>query len=216
MLRPSSWAYFSRLGRSSAVLVAEQLVVHLPELPLRAGGHRRLGGRLGVVVERERVVLPHHADLARVLLLQLRQRRLDARCRTGTGSRRTRRPARAPFFGPFDGDLPACDLVDLGLVFSGPARLGAARPRRRCRHVRLRVLHERLVDLGLGRPLGDQRLGRLQLLVDLGLERLERLRARQELAVDEERRRATRADLAAAPPRRPRCRPCPCSRPARP
>ncbi len=78
-------------------------------------------------------------------------------------------------------------------VFSASA---AAWPRRRRRHLGLRVLHDDVVDLGLGRPLGDQRLGALELLVDLGLERLERLRARQELAVDEEGRRAARADLA--------------------
>ena len=77
------------------------------------------------------------------------------------------------------------------------SRPRAPAARRGRRDLGLRVLHDDVVDLGLGRALGDQRLGALELVVDLGLERLERLRAREELAVDEERRRPARADLAA-------------------
>src|SRR5919197_2839070 len=40
-----------KLARRERILVVEQLVVHLPELPLGAGGLRRLGGQLGVLVD---------------------------------------------------------------------------------------------------------------------------------------------------------------------
>src|SRR6185436_2238634 len=54
-------------GAVELLLVGEQLVVHLPELALLAGGPGGAGGGLGVLVEGERVVLPGDADLARVL-----------------------------------------------------------------------------------------------------------------------------------------------------
>ena len=53
-------------GAIQALLVREQLVVHLPELPLRLGRHRRLGGQGGVGVERQRVVAEEDPDLGRV------------------------------------------------------------------------------------------------------------------------------------------------------
>src|SRR4029079_2541797 len=174
-------------------LVLEQLVVHLPELALRVRGHGGLGGRLGVVVERERVVLPHEADLVPVLLLHLRQRRFhtaaERALEVGEDDDLERRRLRA-----LRGRVTRLDVVHLR-VRLGAFVLTAGRARRSRRNLALGLLEQRLVHVRLGRALGDHALGRRHFLVYLRLERLERLRAREELAVDEERRRATRADL---------------------
>ena len=55
------------------VLRGEQPIVHLPELALLARRQRRLGGQRRGLVERQRQVLPHQADLVGVGLLQLAQ-----------------------------------------------------------------------------------------------------------------------------------------------
>ena len=57
------------------------------------------------------------------------------------------------------------------------------------------VLDDLVVDLRLGRALGDEGLGLVDLLVDDRLELLERLRADQATAVDEEVRRAAGLDV---------------------
>ena len=59
-------------------LVGEQLVVHLPELSLLAGGAGRVGGGHRVGVKRQRQVLPSDSHLAFVFVHDLGQRRLDA------------------------------------------------------------------------------------------------------------------------------------------
>ena len=60
------------VGALEVLLVGEQLVVHLPELPLRLGRDRRLGRQRRVRVERQRVVAEDDPDLLAVLLLDLR------------------------------------------------------------------------------------------------------------------------------------------------
>jgi len=47
------------------LLVGEELVVHLPELPLLAGGQGGLGGERRVLVEGQRVVLEDEAHVLR-------------------------------------------------------------------------------------------------------------------------------------------------------
>ena len=175
-------------------LIREDLVVHLPELALLTGRHRRhrRGRRVGV--ERQRVVLPHHADVLAVVLLDLGDGRLDARAERALEVRELH-----------DGDLGGLGaalgraahrhLVDRG-------RIGRRRLRRLGRLVgvgdggaRLGVASQRVVHLP-GGDAGVDRLGGVgDLFVDHLLERLERLRAGERAAVDEERRRATRAEL---------------------
>ena len=66
------------VGALDVLLVGEQLVVHLPELALRLGRQRGLGGQRRVGVERQRVVAEEEPDLVRVLLLDLVHRRNHA------------------------------------------------------------------------------------------------------------------------------------------
>src|SRR5690606_37565263 len=60
-------------------LVGEELVVHLPELALLVGRHRRLGRGLGVAVEAQRQVPEDEAHVVAVGLQDLVDGRVDAR-----------------------------------------------------------------------------------------------------------------------------------------
>src|SRR5262249_53145650 len=62
-----------------ALLIAEHLVVHLPELALLVRSEARLGGELRLVVEGQREVAERDADLALVVVLDLLDRWDDAR-----------------------------------------------------------------------------------------------------------------------------------------
>ena len=81
--------------------VGDERVVVRPELALLARGDRGAGGGAGALVDRERIVLPHHAHLPAVLLEELRHRSLGAlaeralEVREHHGRSRGRRPGLA-------------------------------------------------------------------------------------------------------------------------
>jgi hypothetical protein len=171
MFRPSSSAYFSSDGPVQRLLVREQLVVHLPELALLVGGQRRLGRQVGLVVERQRQLLERNLHLALVLILDLLHHRHRARAERALEIAE-RDDGDLGAARPFDGRVAQLDvLLALG------RRGRAARRRRRGRG--RRRLDPLLVDVLQRRPLLDQLVGLLDLVVDDLLERVLRLRADQ-------------------------------------
>ena len=102
------------------LLVGEQLVVHLPELPLLVGGQRRLGRQVGLVVERQRELLEGDAQLPLVVGLELPHRRHRAAAEraleVAPGHQRDRRRGRTL-------DRRVADLdVELAALVVGRAR----------------------------------------------------------------------------------------------
>src|SRR5512138_2403390 len=67
-----------QVGDRELAVRGEELVVHLPVLPLIAGAVRGLGGLGRLLVHRERVVAVHELDLARVRREDVLHRRLGA------------------------------------------------------------------------------------------------------------------------------------------
>ena len=177
-------------------LVGEQLVVHLPELPLLAGGPRRDGRGHGVGVERQRKVPPDHAHLPLVVVHHLGDGRLDARAERALEVR--------PLDDCHGGILGALHgrALDLGAEARVGVGLTRARGLRRRRGGLVEaVLDERGVDHAARRAGGDLGVRLLHLLVDGALERLERLGAAEVASVDEEVGGAARAEAS-------RRRPC--------
>ncbi len=189
MLSPNLLGVLVEAGAIEVLLPGEQLVVHLPELPL---GARRLGRqsrRHGVLVEGERVVAVGDLDVLAVVL--------DQRAHRASGAA----AVRALEVGELDdGDLRLAsaagrciadgDLVDLGAGARTLARRGSDRRR-------LGPLHERRVDHGRRRPLVRQLFGARDLVVDDLLELIVRLGPLHVAPVDVEIRRPLHANLLA-------------------
>src|SRR5215510_12642087 len=87
------------LGRKR-LLVGQELVVHLPELPLFASSFRSQGGRQGIGMHREWLMLPDDPQLVLVGTGELRQRWLgpgtERALKVGEGNDGHRSPGLAP------------------------------------------------------------------------------------------------------------------------
>ena len=167
MSSPSSAAYRSSEARFELGVVREELVVHLPELALPAGGLGGQRGRHGVVVKRQWVVAKHQGHVGPVGLEQRLERGVDPRrkrtLKVAELDERDQRQRAAARWGVEGGDA-----VD--------GRAGGRRGP--FRHRRLGPGEQRGVEVVAPDAPPQQVVGAGQLIVDDLLEGGDRLRAR--------------------------------------